>query len=578
MNDPIAEIKSRLPIEDFISEYVSLKKAGKNFKGLSAFKQEKTPSFIVSPDKGIAYCFATQQGGDIFKMVQLLEGVDFSEALRILADKTGVTLDEKTLHKNSEIKKKTTEILEPLLSFYQKEFYESEYAKSYWKNREINDEITKKFEIGYAPNSYTAQYEFLQREKKDLKDAEKVGALVLKDSGEYIDRFRDRIMIPVRDYLGKLVGFGGRVLDPEKEPKYLNSPEGGGYNKSYLLFGLDKAKEHIKSLDSAVIVEGYMDTIAAFQYGITNTVAVSGTALTEQQITLLKRYTKNFILAFDSDSAGVLATIRSLELCLQSDVSVLVLEYLPYKDLDECMKHATKEQLLSQTISAFDFVWKHFSSKYDLSDIYQKKSCTEDMLAFVSWSPSEILKQEHLKKLSERLQVPYKTLLLEQNRVKTSLKKEKNEEKMTEYISQEEFLWGLVFLYPSLLPEVLSQIVIQVYPESFAKHIYKTLKDYYNEEAYQEDDIECVLDEKEKETILRFKMYVDTIIEGRTFEEIQKDIKTLILSINTKNLKREQKRISEEMKNPSLSKEEKQSLALKIIEINKLEQKMHLIS
>jgi DNA primase len=333
MLSPVEQIKERLSIVDVVSSYMKLNKAGKNYKGLSPFSNEKTASFYVSPERDMYYCFSTNQGGDILTFVEKMEGVDFAGALKILADKAGVEL----VHENKEVRDKRTrlyDILEKAENFYHLYIQQDDEVIEYVKGRGITEDSIKHFGIGYAKGEWRALYEYLKGEKYTEEDLMDAGLLKKaerktdgKDEETYYDTFRGRIMFPIRDSAGRTIAFSGRILpklDDGKTGKYINSPETALYNKSKILYGYDLAKGGIKKFNFSVLVEGQMDVVMSNQAGYPNTVGVSGTALTRDQLTLLNRLSKNIVMAFDADKAGIASAGKGAALALSMGMDVKV--------------------------------------------------------------------------------------------------------------------------------------------------------------------------------------------------------------------------------------------------------------
>ena len=337
MNSPVQKIKERLSIVDVISSYMKVEKAGKNYKVKCPFHNEKTPSFFISPERGSYYCFGCSAKGDIFSFVEHFEGTNFLGALKILAERAGVELSSY----RSEQKDKTAifyEIMEEATAYYERMFVDNKEARSYLLNRGLNDSTIQSFRIGYAPESWTAVYEYLTKKGYRKEDIEIVGLIKKKDDRFY-DRFRGRIMFPINDSSGRVIAFSGRIFkkidsgSSIEEAKYLNSPDTPLFNKSNILFGLDKAKSSIRSRNYSVVVEGQMDLILSHQAGFTNTVAVSGTAFTDSTIDseskinnlgLVRRLSPNIIFAYDGDEAGIRAASRSAMIALSLDMQVKV--------------------------------------------------------------------------------------------------------------------------------------------------------------------------------------------------------------------------------------------------------------
>ena len=324
-NNPTEEIKKRLDIVDLLGEYIKLKQAGSNFKALCPFHNEKTPSFMISPEKQIWHCFGCSKGGDQFTFIQEMEGVEFPEALRILARRAGVQL---TYH-NPEFHNQKTRLLDLLrtISEYWHQILlkddSAENIRKYLSDRKINSQTIEDFNFGYAKDSWDDAIKYLQAKDFSLKEINDAGISVAGDRGKPYDRFRGRLIFPIRDVHGNVVGFTARKMQEEdKGGKYINSPQTAVYNKSSILYNLDLAKQEIKRLGYAILVEGNMDAVASYQAGTKNVIAVSGTALTLDQIDILKRYTINVMIAFDADVAGTNANLRGIDLAWQAGFNV----------------------------------------------------------------------------------------------------------------------------------------------------------------------------------------------------------------------------------------------------------------
>ncbi|MDP9363341.1 MAG: DNA primase, partial [Chloroflexota bacterium] len=315
--DPVAEVRERTDIVELVGSYVQLKRAGRSYKGLCPFHQEKTPSFVVFPDSGNFHCFGCGKGGDAFTFYQQVEHVEFREALQELARRAGVELasaptaaPEVDAHRQRLI-----ELNELAAAFYANILTNSEAGapgRAAAAQRGLSPEIVARFGLGYALDRWDALLRYFSQRGIDPALAHEAGLLQERDSGGYYDRFRGRFMFPIRSREGRVVGFGARVVG-EGQPKYLNSPQSAIFDKSALVYGLDLAKDEARKRDQIVVVEGYMDAIAAHQFGHANVVAAMGTAFTEAQVGLVKRLSKHIVLALDADAAGQMATLRSLE-------------------------------------------------------------------------------------------------------------------------------------------------------------------------------------------------------------------------------------------------------------------------
>lgn len=337
MSSSVDQIKSKIDIVSLVGSYIKLEKAGTNFKGRCPFHNEKTPSFFVSPDRGSYYCFGCQAKGDIFTFVQEFEGLDFIGSLKVLADRAGVELEQYKTGEKSE-KERLFSVLEKAVFFYEKKLSENKDALDYLHNRGLTDESIKNFRIGFAPADWRQLYEYLLEKGVAEKDMLAVGVIKQKDStlsirASYYDTFRGRIMFPIADSSGRVVGFSGRILvADDKSPKYLNTPETELFNKSEVLFGLDKAKKDIRLKDYSILVEGQMDLVMMHQAGLTNTVASSGTALTEMHLVKLRRLSERVMMSFDSDSAGFSASDRSAKIALSLGMDLKLVQMPAGKD------------------------------------------------------------------------------------------------------------------------------------------------------------------------------------------------------------------------------------------------------
>jgi DNA primase len=327
----IDEIKARIDIVDLVSETVQLRRSGKSYTGFCPFHTNtRTPAFVVFPETGTWHCFGQcNEGGDIFGFVMKREGLDFSDTLRYLADKAGVQLKPVTPQEQqaAEEHDNLRLLLEEAVTFYHHYLLNTSAGKvplDYLHQRGLKDEIIEGFGLGYAPNAWDDSYRHFKSKGHSDKDLLEAGLITERESGEsketsgFYDRFRNRIMFPIRDERGRMTGFGARILDPNDVPKFINSPQTPIFDKGHLLYGLDRARKDIRNRDQTVIVEGYLDVIALHQAGYTNTVSPMGTALTEHQLYLLKRYSRRIVLALDPDAAGDRATLRGLEISRQT--------------------------------------------------------------------------------------------------------------------------------------------------------------------------------------------------------------------------------------------------------------------
>lgn len=394
--DIINEIKKRINIVDFISGFVTLRKRGKNYIGLCPFHNEKTGSFNVNGEKGFYKCFGCGEHGDIFSFVEKYENVEFYDALKLLAEKAGVELPASQHEKEKKSEKDGIYLANGYaVMFYKNRLKTCEEALSYLSRRGISPETAEKFCLGYASDSWNELRDCL-REKKLYDDfGIKAGLLKKSDKNTVYDVFRNRIMYPIYNSMGKPIGFGGRNMGGE-EPKYLNTPETPVFNKGKEFYGLNLAKETISKNNMAIIVEGYMDVIACHSNGIENAIAVLGTALTKEHIEKITRYTKNIVLCFDADNAGIKAALRSGELFLESGISPKVAVTPKGEDPDSfLLKNNASEflKIIESAVGLLEFEIKVAIGKYNLNDSDQKAEALTEACRIVAKEPNSIKRE-----------------------------------------------------------------------------------------------------------------------------------------------------------------------------------------
>ena len=365
-NQQIQEIKERLPIEEVVSRYVKLDKSGINLKGLCPFHGEKTPSFFVAPHRGSFMCFGCGKKGDIFTFVQEIEGIEFFDALKLLAQQAGVTLElQKT---DSKEKKDSYTILEKACLFFQNHLQKNIQAQEYLAKRGLNEQTIKQFRIGFIPDEWNLLYTELKN-SFDEKEILESGLVIKHENGRVYDRFRGRIMFPIFDSNGKVIAFTGRVLIPEQKdtPKYVNSPETSLFSKSHVLYGLNFAKQSIRKHNFVILVEGQMDVIMSHQMGYSNTVASSGTAFTQDQLQIISKITPNLLLAFDSDTAGLATTAKVWEMAIHQGLDVKIAYYEDAKDPADTIKDNPElwKEIVKNSIHVIEFVSRLISKIAD---------------------------------------------------------------------------------------------------------------------------------------------------------------------------------------------------------------------
>ena len=406
------QIKEKIDIVEFIQEYVPLKKAGRNFKGLCPFHSEKSPSFYVAPDRQIWHCFgACDEGGDVISFYMKIENVTFPEALTELARRVGMTLTSSYEH--DETWKQRSRLYE--IHHLASEYYHYVLTKhaigsagrDYLTNRAISEKIIKTFMLGYAPSGWRNLLPFLMKKGYHEDEIETAG-LIIRGKNGYYDRFRGRVMFTLKDHRGNIVGFSGRLLSKEaKEAKYINSPETPLYHKSKVFYGLDVTGKSISEADQAIICEGEFDVLTSFESGISNIVAIKGTALTQDQLKILKRYTNNLLLALDMDFAGDQAARRSIELAEELDFNIKVASLTSGKDLDEAIQKdigKTKEEI-ENAPSVYDFLLTSAVKRYGGTDSVAKKQIAGEVISLYATIQNSIVRDFFVKKLAKTIEV-----------------------------------------------------------------------------------------------------------------------------------------------------------------------------
>ena len=436
----IEEIKQRLDLADYIGRHVDLKRAGRTYKARCPFHVEKTPSFVVFPHTNTWRCFgACGEGGDIFSYVQKREGIAFPDALRLLAREANVELEEESDAQRAQRaeQERLLALCDAAATLFRQWLLDrpdGEACRDYVARRGLSQEVVGKFALGYAPDRWDALLTTLQARGYEPADMLSLGLVRERDGGGYYDYFRDRLIFPIRDERGRTVGFGGRALQEDQGPKYLNSPQSPLFDKSRTLYGLDLAKEAIRRQEQGVVVEGYMDVIAAHQHGFTNVVAALGTALTTQQLGLLRRYSTSIVLALDADEAGQRAAQRGLEtaLALQRDTQrqrwsrakqgrdaaktvpgeVRVATMPVGKDPDDLLRHAPErwEELIATAQPVIDYMIAQQLKSVDLSDGAQKTQAVTDILPMIAELEATVLRDHYLQKVARLLQLDERTL------------------------------------------------------------------------------------------------------------------------------------------------------------------------
>jgi len=409
------ELRNQADIVRIVSDYVSLKKKGRDWAACCPFHNEKTPSFYVSQSKQIFKCFGCSKGGSVFDFIMEIEGCSFPEAIRVVADKTGMTVPVETDNAREYEEREGQRAELSQLNQWATEFFEQNLAETpegrraieYLNVRGLSEATRKTFRLGYAPNSYDAMGGYLRSRGASKTQIERSGLVTLKESGGFYDRFRGRLMFPICDAQGRIIAFGGRILGAG-EPKYLNSPETALYTKGYHLFGLNHSRDAIRHRGYAILVEGYLDFLIPFQAGVKHLVASLGTALTENQARLLGRYARRIVVNFDPDSAGQAATKRSLELLLTEAFKVNVLTLPDNLDPDEYIRTHGPEgylKLLKASQPFLDYIVDQAISSNDQSRPTGKVETINAILPYLRLVKDRIERAEHFERIADRLKI-----------------------------------------------------------------------------------------------------------------------------------------------------------------------------
>ncbi len=417
------EIRNRLDIVEVISEYVSLKPSGKGFKGLCPFHQEKTPSFMVDREKQIFHCFGCGEGGNIFSFIMKIEKNPFPEAVKVLADKAGIELPTSGKQDNHVYREKEViyRLNEIAANYYQKNLFQNQgtRALNYLLKRHFKESIIQKFNIGYALPGYENLFRLLLQQKFQLSDLIKAGLVVKsRKNGKLMDYFRNRITFPITNLQGKVIAFGGRVID-DQLPKYINSPETPVYSKGKNLYGLYQARSAIRQNEQVIIVEGYTDVLIAHQYGFDNVIASLGTALTNQQANLVKRYTDEVIIAFDSDTAGKSATLRGLSILKNAGLKIKIISLPAENDPADVILKKGRDyfaDLVKNALPFLDYKLEVLMQQHNRLTPEGKIAIIRGIFPDLVHINSQLELQMEAKKIAEKLAVEEETILKDLNR------------------------------------------------------------------------------------------------------------------------------------------------------------------
>ncbi len=535
ISSPIDEIKNRLDIVEVIGSYIKLHKTGANFRALCPFHSEKKPSFFVSPARQIWHCFGCGKSGDIFGFVKEVEGVEFGDALRILAQRAGVELKKQTPEyaKLRSERERLYEICELTTKFFEKQLEASSVgkeAKRYLLGRGITEESIKKWRLGYSPDTWQGLSDFLVSKGYKKEEIEKAGLGLTSEKGSFYDRFRGRIIFPVFDLNSQVVGFGGRVFkekDKTEIAKYVNTPNTLLYDKSRILYGLARAKLEIRKKDFCILVEGYTDVIMSHQAGVENVVASSGTALTPGQLKILKRYSENLVLGFDMDIAGDWATKRGIDLAQLWGFNIKVILLPEEKDPADVISESSRdwEKLINNAKSILEFYFESAFSRVDGKTPEGKKEISKILLPVIKRIPNKIEQSFWIQKLSKELAVREESVIEE-------LKKVKLNEEIYAIASEEIGCPPKGAQPPKTRKELLGEKVVSLILKSGDKNLNLIEKDFLPYFLPEIREILIKLKKKEKPegeffNYLSLKAEIEEIEEKDILPEIQYCLKEI---------------------------------------------------
>lgn len=567
-DDAIRQIRERLDIVEVIGQYAQLKKTGRTYKALSPFRTEKTPSFIVWPETQTWRDFGSNEGGDLFTFIMKIENLDFKDALALLAERAGVTLtrapEKRTSSEEEDRRERLLALNEAAALFYQNLLRvrpEGQPGRAYLAKRGISLEIAEEFQLGYAPDEWEVLTRFLRGRDHDLHDALDIGLLSQRDGGNGpYDRFRGRFIFPIRDRSGRVVGFGGRALRDDQQPKYLNSPQSPLFDKSHLLYAIDRAADAIRRQQEVVIVEGYVDALTAHQYGFRNVVATMGTALTEQQIGLVKKLTSRIVLALDADAAGQMAMLRAVDTLRTAlgdqaefevdarglvrtqrrlSVQINVLTVPSGKDPDEFIRSdpAAWPPLIAGAEPLLDYIIRSVIATGDVKSGRGKTAIINQIAPLIPELTDRVERGVYISLLARQLGVsePYIESALRQ-RARPAARTESDTPARSNGPTRVEYLLSLLARYPAAMPDLLTHAppdVADIFTDSFHRAIWETLTmlahdetAYLDQEAVEEHVPE-VLHENLR-NLLVFTEKQDDWYVGKVIAEAEGLLRTLL--------------------------------------------------
>ena len=568
----IDEVRQTNDIVDIISQYVHLKRSGRNFFGLCPFHNEKSPSFSVSPDKQIFHCFGCGVGGNVFTFLTKIEGINFIEAVQTLAERSNIqlpTLENRGDSLKEELKAKVYKVNEFAANYYHENLYkpESKIAQEYIKKRKLTNETLKSFQIGFS-GKFNELYNALKKQGFEEREILESGLVNKNDNGKYIDRYRNRLMFPICDVRGRVIAFGGRVLDDSK-PKYINSPENVVYSKGRHLFGLNVAKK--SDVKKILIVEGYMDVISLHQRGVKNVVASLGTAMTQQQGWLLRKSSEQIILSFDSDEAGLSAKMRALDILQNMGCDIRILQMEGAKDPDEyIIKYGSArfQTLIEKSLSVVEFKVKILKRNLDLNNTNDKIKFLNEIAKLISKIDNTIEKEVYIERIAKSYNISKEAIyaelnilsyatakgqkFLEKSKPVISHKKVEKNKVSEAIVKKENTILSLLLMGDLNVFQIIKQnIKVEDFKDSLNQQIAKKL---YEEFEKGNSNINGILDNLEEEEQNRITMIMADDYE---IKDVEKAIDDIIQSYEKEKLNERKFEILEELEKEDINETQK---------------------
>jgi DNA primase len=549
------QIKRSVSITDVVSQYVNLKPAGKYLKSLCPFHTEKTPSFYVMPEKDNFSCYGCNKFGDIFTFVQEIENLSFPDAMKFLIDKFNIPIEYDKQQSGKFVKKDIYDKINRLALKYFRENLldgkEGKKAAAYLKQRGISQQTIERFNLGYAENRWDGLTNFFQRQSADIEKAIELGLLIKSDNRRVYDRFRGRIIFPIFSESGAPIAFGGRTIFDEPS-KYLNSPDTPVYKKSKHLYGFNLSKNAMRESKKAILVEGYFDVVSLFQHGVENVAASLGTALTEKQIYLLKRFSDRIYIFYDTDKAGVNAAIRGIEKMFEQNINPGIISFTggEAKDPDDFIREkglGEFNELVDRSTDGFRFLVGKISQKYDTKVPEQKSRAIQSIMSFVEKMPDPIIRNEYTHMVADFFKVEESVLQLK----KRNNGKEQDTERAVRLpvtLSERIFLESLLAL-PLLIGEIKELITDDILSVLSSRHILRMLMHHFNPKTNAIDDLSQVTAQlSPPETMLIQDIYehIDTVPDDRA--ELEERLETAFLEFHDMLNRRRAKQIDQEIK------------------------------